>query len=1056
MSTTPVKLTPPSLSGTHPRTRLFRRLDSLRDTPALWITSPAGAGKTTLIASYLQTRKITPLWYRIDPGDRDPTSVFHYLRKALRQHERARQQMASCLPPDRTTEPAALARDFFRELFTALKPPSTLVFDDLDCLADNAPLHQALLQAIREIPPGHRLILISRGMPPGLYARALGENRLARLDWQDLRLDDEEVRAIAGRLTDDGPLPPSRIQTLQQRAGGWMTGLILQLGAPGKTPAGPATGGEDRRLHQRFAAYFANEVYRHLPRQTRKLLLRSAWLRTVSPETAARLTGVRDARARLDWLAHHQVFVTRQGDGYVYHPLFRDFLQARAKRHLPVATRERILRETGALLLEAGDADSAADLFQATAQWPALAGLIRARAADWLRQGRHRRLQDWLHGLPTEVLASDPWLRYWQGCATLAEDPRTAGDYFRKAYDGFGSAQDTTGLCLAWLGIMDGIMYANDSLAEVPHWLAQRERLLETFGPPPDPAITGRIAFTAFNMGFLACPERQPADAWAAEAEALRRQLPRIPDHTARCLAAASLAMCFTWHPQPARLRLLADDLHPLIKDPQIAPIARVIASLVEITRRWTTGETGGTPELIDHALALVARHGVTVGRQWLLSAAILYYLTREDAARAASLLARYRENIQPDNRHEQGHYHYLAGWLAWQQGEPELAREHTARACADTAALHTPHFELLALSAHAYVLIEAGDFGEARAALQRARRLAARTHSRSVEQYYLGLLAAWQAWREGRREEIPALLRPAFACAREMELQVVLWHLPPVLSQLCAIALEHGIETTFVQNFIRRNRLPRPPGGAALHDWPCTFRIHTLGRFSIQRSGLTLDTGGRSHRKPLRLLKVLIALGGRGVPAARIEDILWPEAEGNDAHRSLITTLQRLRRLLGDSKLIRFDDGRLTLDGRDVWLDVWALESALRVPEARRLEPALRYYQGVFLPEEGDAYWLLATRERLHDAVLHGYERLGRELARAAEWKSLIEHYRRGLDTDDLHEPFYRELMRAYLRLGREGEAARLYRRCEQRMRHGLGLPPSSATRQLLPSPRH
>ncbi len=263
---------------------------------------------------------------------------------------------------------------------------------------------------------------------------------------------------------------------------------------------------------------------------------------------------------------------------------------------------------------------------------------------------------------------------------------------FRRALEAFEAAEEPAGLYLAWLGLMDGIMYRNDTLAEVPHWLAELKRLQARFGPPGDPALAGRVAFTAFNMGFTACPDSRGIHDWHQSAERLRQGLPAILDPTGRCLAASCLAMFFTWHPRPSRLTLLAEALQPLIDDEAVAPLARVIASPVEITRRWNDNDRDGTLEFIDQALALAERHGILVGNLWLLSAAIIYCLTQQDHERGEVLLRRYRSHIRPANRHEQVHYHYLAAWSAWLQGELLLAREHIDRACADIGELHSPH----------------------------------------------------------------------------------------------------------------------------------------------------------------------------------------------------------------------------------------------------------------------------------------------------------------------------------------------------------------------------
>jgi ATP/maltotriose-dependent transcriptional regulator MalT len=57
------KITRPRLPRVLERERLFRLLDGCRDHPVIWVTGPAGAGKTTLIASYLDSRKFPCLWY---------------------------------------------------------------------------------------------------------------------------------------------------------------------------------------------------------------------------------------------------------------------------------------------------------------------------------------------------------------------------------------------------------------------------------------------------------------------------------------------------------------------------------------------------------------------------------------------------------------------------------------------------------------------------------------------------------------------------------------------------------------------------------------------------------------------------------------------------------------------------------------------------------------------------------------------------------------------------------------------------------------------------------
>ena len=79
------KLSRPRLFGVVPRERLFAFLDENHGRPLIWVSAPPGAGKTALIASYLEERAPPSLWYQIDPGDADPGPFFQYLTLAAQK-----------------------------------------------------------------------------------------------------------------------------------------------------------------------------------------------------------------------------------------------------------------------------------------------------------------------------------------------------------------------------------------------------------------------------------------------------------------------------------------------------------------------------------------------------------------------------------------------------------------------------------------------------------------------------------------------------------------------------------------------------------------------------------------------------------------------------------------------------------------------------------------------------------------------------------------------------------------------------------------------------------
>jgi two-component SAPR family response regulator len=130
----------------------------------------------------------------------------------------------------------------------------------------------------------------------------------------------------------------------------------------------------------------------------------------------------------------------------------------------------------------------------------------------------------------------------------------------------------------------------------------------------------------------------------------------------------------------------------------------------------------------------------------------------------------------------------------------------------------------------------------------------------------------------------------------------------------------------------------------------------------------------GKAKKKPLELLKLLVAYGGDQVSESRVTDALWPRIDGDSAHRSFTSTLHRLRKLLGEDRAVTLHEGRVSLDRRYFWLDTWAfeqltadLEGAVDAARIEKLvERVLSLYRGSFMADDADAAWMIQARERL------------------------------------------------------------------------------------------
>jgi two-component SAPR family response regulator len=172
--------------------------------------------------------------------------------------------------------------------------------------------------------------------------------------------------------------------------------------------------------------------------------------------------------------------------------------------------------------------------------------------------------------------------------------------------------------------------------------------------------------------------------------------------------------------------------------------------------------------------------------------------------------------------------------------------------------------------------------------------------------------------------------------------------------------------------------------------------------------------SGGKAKRRPLELLKLLIAYGGEQVSESRVTDALWPRIDGDSAHRSFTSTLHRLRKLLGEDRAVTLHEGRLSLDRRFFWLDTWAfeqlaadLESAAEPVQIEKLvERVLAVYRGSFMADEADAAWMIQARERLRGRFARILARVYRHWQERGEEERARSLYEKCLEIEPLAPP--------------------------------------------------
>ncbi len=1042
------KLSAPKPNRAWPRRRLFERLDAARRSgTVVWIAAPAGSGKTTLVANYLQARRLRAVWYRIDVVDADPAAFFHDLALAVGSRRRA-----VALPAFTAEYLAGLevfARNWFRGFFARMQGTPLLVLDDYHLIGADSPVHLALREGLAEVPPATTVIVTSRGEPPPLLTRLRMQEGFALLGGEELRLTVDECVGVARQRLAEAAPAEAVLQRLHERTQGWVAGLVLLL-ERGAAEADAAPAAEPLVFD-----YFAGELLAQAEPRLQRFLLCTALLPRFSAAVAAALSAQDDAAALLAELERRNFFIARhaaagQGEAWQYHPLFREFLLARGRSQLAAGELARLRSDAAALLAAEGDAPAAVALLREAGDWQRLVSLVLELAPALLRSGRFQTLADWILAIPPGQRAASPWLDYSLGLCRLPFDPLQARELLASAYDRFRAAGHALGEYLSWAAVVDTFLYAWSDFGPADPWIDEFDALRARHPAFPTREAELRAVAAIFAILMYRRPQHPRLPEWTQRLDALVAQ--GEVEASLRMTAAVHLVMYYEWWAgNLARADELVRRIEPFAGARAVGPFVRLAWEGILAISHWMNADNEAAFAAVRRGLALADETGAHVWDFMLVAQGAVAAGSSGDAEQARAFLERLGERAPGHRPLDSVQYHFFSFQQAMRRDDRAAMLAHGRAGVASAVQAGVVWTEVYTRPALAQALFLTGDEEGAQRELERATAVAA-TIGCSNAFYYLHELDAQFAEARGDADAQLAALARMFRVMRAQGFSNSAWWRDQPMARWCGLALEHAIEVDFVRALIRRRSL-QPQGPAArLEAWPWPLRVRALGEFAIELDGRPLAFSGKVQKRPLALLKALVAFGAFGVPEAQLAEALWPDAEGDDAHNAFTTTLQRLRRLLGQREALLLQEGRLSLNPQLCWVDAVAFESV--DPDDRGAaadrERALRLYRGAFLAQE-EAAWAIAPRERLRARFVRlGGADLRRHLE-AADWDGALACVEQLLHADPTVEPFYQQLMRVQHRLGRSAEVLATYRRCREVLGATLQARPSASTEALL-----
>lgn len=1032
------KISVPHAHGLVPRKRLAPRLALKGARQVVWVVGPPGAGKTSLAIDHLQRTGATHAWLQLDAGDGDPATCFTYLGEALRRATRRLKPSLPAFGPEYGQALPAFSRRFFEAFFARLAPGSILVLDNYQDLPAGAPTHGLFQIALAVLPPGVQVLVLSRKAPPPAFARFRVDGKLEVLDWDDLRMQEGEAKALL-RLRTGAGRAGAHLEELCRLAGGWPAGLVLM-----------AEGGEPsprlkERSREALFDYFASEVLERAEPEQQVLLLRSSVLHRCTAAQARALTGLEGAGGILKGLARTGYFTVAHGHAdpvYEFHPLFREFLRHRAQEIL-AGDWKGLLLEAGGLQEREGAYSEAFELYGEAGAVGRQAGLISEQAPAMLAQGQHRTLLGWLRSLPVPLVLGDARLSLWLGSCLMTTDLQESRGHLERAFSAFEG--DLAGQLLAWCAVVDTWLYAWDDYSRLDPWI----RWMDEHGGDFEALDPGTAEAVAVCMVW-AVIHRQPAHpevrTWIRRAE---RILEEGSHPQLRLRAGTAAFMHHFWAGEQVACEVLVAGIRRLARSLQ-EPMALITSYWVEVGMlTWNRATPQDCRGLIEAGLSLGEGFGIHYFDFMFHGHAAALAIGAGELEEAGRALAAMKAFVP--GRNGWAFFHYLASWEAFIRRDLAAAVAHAEEsvACAEASGMPTSAAMNHLVLAELYFEADRREESQVQAGL--AEALLERARSPLIEMMFHQGMARFGLRASPRDPAALEHLRRALALGREHGFVNHHWQVAEWMVELCSTALEEGIEVEFVHRLIHALGL-KPSASWLQPAWPRELRIETLGRFAIRRGGKDLVFPAKAPWKVLLLLKALVAAGPAGIGGRRLADWLWPEADGDTAQQSLETGLHRLRQLLGVEGIVLVRDGRLGLEPSRCWVDAHAFESMLEAPGCG--ERALDLYGGAFL-EDLDQPWARHYRERLEDRFLKGVLALGQRLEEGGDPEGAVAWYEKGIRAVPLAESLYRRLMVCHGALGDRAEGLRIYERCRTALMSSMEVEPSVETMRVASSLR-
>jgi len=320
---------------------------------------------------------------------------------------------------------------------------------------------------------------------------------------------------------------------------------------------------------------------------------------------------------------------------------------------------------------------------------------------------------------------------------------------------------------------------------------------------------------------------------------------------------------------------------------------------------------------------------------------------------RAEQWLQEFEKNKSPERALDNMQYHYLRAWLGLHIDQLQVAEMHGRRAVELAKQTEIPFAEAAGRIILSEILYRKNSYIESGKHLAKALKIGRKMQSKHI--LFAALIASSSVALDFHLKRIGiGRLRKAFKLGAENGYYNVPGWPHFIMAELCQLALHEGIEKEYTCWLIRTHRIQPANPDDVPSDWPWAVELFCFGKLRIRIQGEYIVLGSRQQRV-VELLKLLL-IYPEGIAHQKICDLLWADAEGDAAMRSLHVTQLRLRKLLAHQDALLVHQGITSLNPALVMNEMVVVKNRLK--EVNTSSVDVSYIITELMQRYGGPYW--------------------------------------------------------------------------------------------------